>query len=297
MAACAAAQGHDAVLWSPRGGGTRHILGSLTTRGAMPGRWPLRVAADLGRAMDGADVLVICLPTAVLPATITRVAGALRGDPAMLFAPAGGLAALLLQHQLRTRGGVPRIGTLPALPLLARRDSDGGLTITAARPRLWVAGLPAASGPALASLTERVFGLPVDALSDVLAAGLAEPTALLGAATLITPPGGLLQDGEEVPRRLLRAFGRERDALATAAGRRLPPMEALIEGVRTLSAPPVEETLAGLEFLVAMGRATRAPLPLLGGALGLLRTGLGVRAGGHPVLAALDGATLQRALG
>jgi len=297
MAVLAAAQGHDAVLWSPRGGGTRHILGSVTTRGAMPGRWPLRVAADLGRAMDGADVLVICLPTAVLPAAVTRIAGALRGDPAMLFAPAGGLAALLLQHQLRARGGVPRIGALPALPLLARRDRDGGLTITAARPRLWVAGLPAMSGPDLSTLTERVFGKPVAALSDMLAAGLAEPTALLGAATLITPPGGVLQDGEDAPHRLLRAFARERDALATAAGRRLPSMEALLEGVQALPSPPVEETLAGLEFLGAMGRATGTPLPLLGGALALLRIALGVRKGGHPVLAALDGAMLQRALG
>jgi hypothetical protein len=297
MAARAAAQGHDAVLWSPRGGGTRHILGTVTTRGAMPGRWPLRVAADLGRAIEGADVLVICLPTAVLPTAVTRIAGALRGDPAILFAPAGGLAALLLQHQLRARGGVPRIGALPVLPLLARRDSDGALTITGARPRLWVAGLPAASTPNLAELTGRVFGLPVDGLSDALAAGLAEPIGLLGAAALITPPGGAHAGAEDGPHRMLRAFARERDALAAAAGRRLPTIEALLDGVGKLPVPPMEETLAGLEFLGAMGRATRTPLPLLGGALALLRTAMGVRGGGHPVLAALDGATLQRALG
>ncbi len=292
MAAQAAARGHDAVLWSPRGGGTRHILGAVTTHGVMAGRWPVRVAADLGRAMEGADLLVICLPPAVLPGAVVRIAGALRGDPAMLLAPAGGLAALLLQRQLLARGGVPRIGALPALPLLAHRNSDGSLSVTGQRPRLWVAGLPARSAPLLADLAARAFGVPVDTLPDMLAAGLAEPMALLGAARLLAPARI-----EEAPLRLLAAFARERDALAAAAGRALPTLEALMSGAGPLREPPLVETLQGLDFLTALGRATRTPLPLIGGALALLKAGMGGGATGHPVVAALDGPTLARALG
>lgn len=298
MAAQAASRGHDAVLWSPRGGGTRHILGAVTLRGArsgggaLAGRWPVRVAADLGRAMEGADLVVICLPPAVLPGGVVRIAGALRGDPALLLAPAGGLAALLLQRQLLARGGVPRIGALPVLPLLATRNSDGSLMVTGQRPRLWVAGLPANLAPALATLAARAFGLPVDPLQDMLAAGLSEPMPLLGAARLLAPPRA-----EEAAPHLLAAFGRERDALAAACGRRLPPLAALLDGAGPLPDPPLAETLQGLDFLVALGRATRTPLPLLGGALALLKAGMGGGPTAHPVLAALDGPTLARALG
>jgi len=292
MAAQAAACGHDSVLWSPRGGGTRHLLGAVSTRGVMAGRWPVRVAADLGRAMEGADAVIICLPPAVLPGGVVRIAGALRGDPAMLFAPAGGLAALLLQRQLLARGGVPRIGALPALPLVAQRNTDGSLAVTGRRPLLWVAGLPAATGPALAQLTARIFGVPVDPLPDMLAAGLAEPMALLGAARLLAPARV-----EEAPLRLLAAMGRERDALAAACGRALPSLQSLLDGAGPLPDPPSQETLQGLDFLTALGRATRTPLPLLGGALALLKAGLGSGPTGHPVMAALDGPTLARALG
>lgn len=292
MAALAAARGHEAVLWSPRGGGTRHILGSVTTRGALAGRWPVRVAADLGRAMEGADAVLICLPPAVLPGGVVRIAGALRGDPALIFAPSGGLAALLLQRELLARGGVPRIGALPALPLLAQRNGDGSLSVTGQRPRLWLAGLPAAAAPALAELTGRIFAMPVDPLPDMLAAGLADPMALVGAARLLAPARM-----EEAPPRLLAAFGRERDALAAACGRVLPGLDELLAGTGALADPPLAETMHGLEFLAALGRATRTPLPLLGGALAILKAGMGGGASAHPVLAALDGPTLARALG
>lgn len=292
MAAQAAARGHNAVLWSPRGGGTRHILGAVTTRGVMAGRWPVRVAADLGRAMEGADLLVICLPPAVLPWAVVRIAGALRGDPAMLFAPAGGLAALLLQRQLLARREGPHIGALPALPLLAHRNSDGSLSVTGQRPRLWVAGLPVRSTPLLADIAAQAFGVPVDILPDMLAAGLAEPTALLGAARMLAP--ARIDEG---CLRLLDAFARERDTLAAACGRAIPTLEALLAGAGPLPDPPLIETLQGLAFLTALGRATRTPLPLLGGALALLKATLGGDATGHPVMAALDGPTLARALG
>ena len=292
MAAQAAACGHDAVLWSPRGGGTRQILGAVTTRGVMAGRWPVRVAADLSRAMEGADLLVICLPPAVLPGAVVRIAGALRGEPAMLCAPAGGLAALLRQRQLLARGGGPHIGALPALPLLAHRNSDGSLSVTGQRPRLWVAGLPVRSTPLLADLTAQAFGVPVDSLPDMLAAGLAEPMALLGAARTLAPTRI-----DEASFRLLAAFARERDTLAAACGRALPTLEALLAGAGPLPDPPLAETLQGLDFLTALGRATRTPLPLLGGALALLKATLGSGATGHPVMAALDGPTLARALG
>jgi hypothetical protein len=289
MAALASARGNDVVIWSPRGGGTRHILGYVTTRGALAGRWPLRVAADLGRAVEGANVLLVCLPARLLPVAVQRIAAALRGDPAILFAPAGGLAATLMAETLAHRGGIPRVAALPALPLLARRDSDGGVSIRAARPRLWIAGQPGA--PAMGRLAGRLFGLEVAALADPLAAGLADPMPLFGAARLLAPPRL-----EEAPLRLLAALGREREALAAACRRHVPPLHEMLAGLGELPEAELGATLEGLAFLTGLAGRAEARLPLLSGALALLRAATGEAPQPHPVWAALSPETLARAL-
>jgi opine dehydrogenase len=289
MAALAAARGHDVVLWSPRGGGTRHILGAVITRGALAGRWPVRVAADLGRAMEGAQAVLVCLPTRLLPVAVPRIAAALRGDPAILFAPAGGLAASLMAEVLASRGGIPRVAALPALPMTARRDSDGGLTILGARARLWIAGHPGA--PSMGRLVGQIFGMEVAALADPLAAGLADPTPVFGAARLLAPARM-----EDAPLRLLAALGRERDLLASACRRHVPPLHEMLAGLGTLPEPELTSTLDGLAFLTGVAGRAEAKLPLLGGALALLRAATGEAPAPHPVWAALAPDTLARAL-
>ncbi|MCX8134094.1 MAG: hypothetical protein N3D18_09040 [Roseococcus sp.] len=289
MAALAAAHGHEVAIWSPRGGGTRHILGHVVTRGALAGRWPMRVAADLGRAIEGAQVLLVCLPARLLPVAVQRIAAALRGDPAILFAPAGGLAAALMAEALAYRGGIPRVAALPVLPLTARRDIDGGVSIPAARPRLWVAGLPGA--PAMGKLVGRLFSLEVAALADPLAAGLADPMPILGAARLLAPPRL-----EEAPLRLLAALGRERASLAAAWRRQVPPLHEMLAGLGALPEADLGAAVEGLSFLAALAGRAKAPLPLLTGALALLRAATGEAAQPHPVWAALSPETLARIL-
>lgn len=289
MAALAAARGHDVVLWSPRGGGTRHILGSVVTRGALAGRWPLRVAADLARAMEGAEVLLVCLPTRLLPIAVPRIAAVLRGDPAILFAPAGGLAATLMAEALASRGGIARVGALPALPMTARRDSDGGLTILGARARIWLATQPGV--PSMGRLVTNMFGLEVAALADALAAGLADPTPIFGAARLMAPARM-----EDAPLRLLAALGRERDLLAKACRRQVPAVHEMLAGLGTLPEPELSSTLDGLAFLLGVAGRAEAKLPLLSGAQALLRAATGEAPAPHPVWAALAPDTLARAL-
>jgi hypothetical protein len=196
---------------------------------------------------------------------------------------------------MAARGIMPRIGALPVPPILARRDADGVVAITALRPRLWIGALPVESAPGLMALTEALFGLPVESLGDVLAAGLAEPGALIEAARHFAPAG--LPHGLG---RLLLGFAAERDAITTSLGRAaLPGIAALVTEGGGLPEPPrpLIEVGLGLAFLEAMARASQTPAPLISGALGLLEAAAGQRFGPHPVLAALEPATLEALLG
>ncbi|UPY38094.1 hypothetical protein [Sediminicoccus sp. KRV36] len=290
MAAIMSARGHAVSLWSPRGGGTRHLGSEIATRGALEGRWKIHVAADLWRAAELSELILIALPEPALLPILQRLAGALIGAPDILFAPAGGLAPALLHQLMAARGIAPRIGALPAPPILARRDADGVIAITALRPRLWLGALPMPAAPGLAVLAEALFGLPVELLADVLAAGLAEPGALIEAARLFAPAGQAHGLG-----RLLLALAAERDAVCLALGRGgLPGIATLVTEQGGLADPPrpLIETGLGLTFLDAMARASHTPAPLLTGALNLLEAAMGERFGPHPVLAALDQPTL-----
>ncbi|MBS7791738.1 NAD(P)-binding domain-containing protein [Roseococcus sp. SDR] len=295
MAALMAWRGHDVTLWSPRGGGTRHLGHELMTRGVLAGAWRIRVAADLWRAAEVAEAILIALPPAAQPSILQRLASALVGTPDILFAPAGGLAPALLHQFATARGFVPRLGALAVPPALAARGADGVVEVMALRPRLWVGGLPPGATHDLVTLTERLFGLPAVPIGDILAAGLAEPGALVEAARILAPPGVAHAVG-----RLLLGLAAERDAVGKAMGRHdLPGIAALVSEQGGLPAErrPLAETGGGLAFLEAMARASRTPVPLVSSALQVLETAAGESFSPHPVLAALEPAPLARLLG
>lgn len=294
MAALMSWRGHDVTLWSPRGGGTRQLGHELATRGILEGRWRIRVAADLWRTTENAEAILLALPAAALPSILQRLASALVGAPDILFAPAAGLAPALLHQFTAARGLRPRLGALPVPPALAARGADGVVEVTALRPRLWLGGLPPEATAELASLTVELFGLPVESLGDVLAAGLSEPGALIEAARILAPQGVAHAVG-----RLLLGLAAERDALGAAMGRTgLPGIAALVteQGGLPAARRPLAETGAGLAFLEAMARASQTPASLVTAALHVLETAAGESFGPHPVLAALEPGPLARLL-
>ncbi len=295
MAALMAWRGHDVTLWSPRGGGTRHLGNQLATSGVLEGNWRIRVAADLWRATEAAEAILIALPPVAQPAILQRLASALVGEPDILFVPASGLAPALLHQLASARGFVPRLGALAVPPALAARGANGVVEVTALRPRLWLGGLPCEATADLAILAERLFGLPVEPLRDILAASLAEPGALIEAARILAPAGVPHAVG-----RLLLGLAAERDAVGAATGRSgLPGIAALVteQGGLPAQRPPLGETGGGLAFLEAMARASQTAVPLTAAALHVLETAAGESFGPHPVLAALEPGPLARLLG
>lgn len=286
MAALCAWRGHAVTLWSPNGGGTRHLGHELETRGVLEGRWRIRVAADLWRAAEQAEAIIIALPCVAMPPILQRLAAALVGELPVLFAPAGALAPALLHQFAGARGVAAPMAALPVPPILARRDPDGVVAINAIRPRVWLGALPQDGLKDMMQVTEALFGLAVEPLRDLLSASLAEPGAIFGAAQIFAPPGVQHALG-----RLLLGLTAERDALALAFGRQgLPGIAQLVTEQGGLPDPPRPhgEIGAGLSFLEAMAHAGQVAVPLTTATLQLLQAATGEVFGPHPVLAAMD---------
>lgn len=262
MAGLAARAGHAVALWSPRGGGTRHLRDEVRLLGALDGRFPVRVAADPGRALEGAEAIFLAVPGHALPALAERLAPLLSGNPALFLCPPGGDAPALARRLAAARGVAPRVAALPVPPLAARRE-DAAVRVTALRARWWMGALdPRNTGP-LSALLGAATGLPPEPLADAAAAALADPLARLGAARRLGAGGN--------PARLLAALEAEAAALAAALRRPGPGLAALAEGGALADAAPgAEETAAGLRFLAAEAARAGTPAPLAEAALRVL---------------------------
>lgn len=271
-AALAASRGHHVTLWSPRGGGTRYIGAAIAVHGLLQGDFPVRVAADIGRAVEAADAILLMVPGHIQPMLLERLARVLNGRPAVLVTPPASLSPLLLTRMLAPRGITAAVGALAAPPVAARRLADGRLWLGAIRPRLWLGA--EAGGPRLAEVAAALFGMPVRLMPGLLAASLADLSGLGDAAQLLAPPGE-----REASLRLLSALIAERDLLAEALHLTMPNDGGYFSQIGGL--PPLEGEATrqdramgqggmALSFLATLGVATRTPTPMTEAALRLL---------------------------
>lgn len=300
-AALAGARGHGVTLWSPSGGGTRGIRDTVQAEGAVNGRFPVRVAADLGRALADAEVVLLAIPGHAQGQVMHRIAAVVQGTPAMLVAPATSLSPLLLDRLLVARGIRVPIGALATPPMTARRLDGDRVWVGKLRPQLWLGAVPAAATARLVPLVGALFGIQTKPLADALAAALADLTPLMHAAQALAPgrgPAGGADPAALV--RLLAALVGERDALSAKFGHQRLDAARFAAEVGGLPMPEPERALAeaphALSFLLALGRAVGLPMPVAEATLTLLEVLSGRPLRGNAILAELDPKTLARQL-
>jgi opine dehydrogenase len=300
-AALAGARGHGVTLWSPRGGGTRGIRDAVLAEGQVAGRFPVLVAADLGRALADAEVVLLAVPGHAQGQVMRRIAAVVQGAPTILVAPATSLSPLLLDRLLVARGIRAPIGALATPPMAARRLGADRVWVGALRRTLWLGAVPAQATARLVPLVEALFGLPTEPLADALAAALADLMPLMHAAQALAPALGPAGQADPAAlARLLSALTTERDALAAAFGHQLPDADRFMAEIGGLPPAEPERALAeaphALSFLLALGRAARVAMPVAEATLTLLEVLSGRTLRGNAILAELDPKTLARQL-
>jgi len=309
-AALSVSRGHSAVLWSPRGGGTHGIGATLTVEGVLAGTARIEVAVDIARAVDGAEMVLVCVPPHALGPVLRRVAPMLHPGVPVLLAPGHSLAPLLLDRLLAQRGVLAAIGATAQPPLSASRTGPDTVRIHALPDQVEVAAVPAAQSEWLARLGAALFGMPFLPLADALGAALATAEPVRQAALAI---GNLtrIEAGEEwdtlrrmTPAvcRLMEALDAERLALAAAYGHpalslaaqlhrasgvregRLAEMAAAMAeahgpspGPRGLDAAHLAPSVTyGLAFWLRLAGVAGVPMPVTAAAVAVLEAMWGV---------------------
>lgn len=186
---------------------------------------------DLGHAVRGAEVVMVCLPAVAHPAVFAALAD-LDASPPILLNPGGVGGTLELRAVFhRARRSLPPAAELSTLTYVARKPAPHRVHVTGVAGRVWGAGLPgsAAAMEIASSLYPAVVAAP-----DVLFTGLCNvnlvlhPPGAILAAAWIEATGGEFRfyvDGMTPGvARVLAALDDERRLVGRAYGHELPSL-------------------------------------------------------------------------
>ncbi len=219
MAALLVANGHQAVLW---GRSLAAGSGVLTDAGAVGGSHAVEAAADVGKAVRGADAVLLTVPGFGHRAVLDLLAPQLRPEQPVIISSHCSFSALYLQ-QLVPGASVAAWGTTV---VTGRRTGPLSVNVSNVRAKVDVAGLPAAFGPAAAALSTALFGDRFVLRDDLVAISLSNlnPQNHLAMALCNLTR---IERGEDWPNywgvshavgRLMEALDGERLAVAAAFG-------------------------------------------------------------------------------
>lgn len=257
-AVLAAARGHEAVLWSPSGAGTRGIAGRIRAEGMLSAEAPVTVADSLEEAFAGALAALLAVPANAHAALLPRIARALPTGLPLLVSPALSLSPLVLDL-LRAGAGAPPdrapVGALATTPAGGRRTARDAVRIALVRSEVAVAALPAAAAPEMAALATALFGHRSRPARNVLevALGNANPIThgALALANLTRMERAEAWNQYEMMTpavcRLMEALQSERAALAVAWGVEVETVAAYLHRANGVPLGP----LAGMTAAIA----------------------------------------------
>lgn len=328
-AALAVSRGHAAVLWSPRGGGTHGIGAALRAEGVIAGTARIEVAVDVGRAVEGADAVMVSVPPHALGPVLRRIGPMLHAGVPVLLAPSHSLAPLLLDRMLAARGIAAPVGALAQPPVIAARLGPDLVRIQSLPEQVELAAVPAAEAPALAALAADLFGVAFLPLRDALGAALAaaEPVRqaalAIGNVTRIEAAEEWDARGRMTPAlcRVMERLDAERLTLAAAYGHPAPSLAAQLHralgvpegrlaemaaplaalgpepGPKGLDASHLAEGVTyGLALWLRLAEPMGVPMPLTAAAVAVLEAMWGTRLSADDLLEGLDLTALPKLL-
>lgn len=312
-AALAASRGHGVTVWSPSGCGTAGLAasgGRLTASGEVEGSFTLGVAGSAAEAVAAADCVLVAVPANGHRTVMEAAAPHLAPGRTVLVSAAASLSPLLLARLLGGRGVAATIAGFGTTALTGRRGADGAsVTVATLRGACDVAAVrPADTGAAIAAATA-LWGERFVPAESVLAAALANINPIAHTAMALCNLSRI-EHREVWPQyhcttpsvaRLILALDAERQALAAAAGVRIPTAEDFFRRSYSLTAPDLagmmvelharrggppgpttietryvlEDVPFGLVFYLALARESGVAMPVTEGAVRLVTAAWG----------------------
>jgi opine dehydrogenase len=152
--------------------------GAITATGEISGTGPVRVEADLGAAIIGADAVLVTVPTNHQRGFAELLAPLISSDTTLMLMP-GSLGSLEVVRILQDHEAtVPTVAEIAALPYATRISGPTSVTVHGRRAIVEAGVFPASRTDATRELLEDLYP-GIDIMPNVLAAGLSNPNPTL----------------------------------------------------------------------------------------------------------------------
>ncbi len=186
----------------------------------------ITIEPDLGRAVAGAEIVIVPVPAFSHPDLAERIAPHL-ADGQVVYLPPGSFGSLIFARAVAAAGNPAKIAFAETgtLPYLARRHGDNRVVVSGYATRLPTGVLPAHDSERALAVLAKIY--PVEPVEDALSG------ALMNAGPIIHPPLILMNAGplehfaawdihnegtQDAIRRVTTALDTERIAIRTALG-------------------------------------------------------------------------------
>ena len=166
--------GHEVAVLSPSGKSTQALSDGqpLQSTGLVSGAFRPRVAEDCRDAADGADVLIIAIPSTGVRRLIDDLAPCIRPGQVVVISSQSSFSALYLSKRLYEQGTSVPIVAWSTTAASGRRTSPAGVNIHTLRNCVDAATLHETRDGAGLSACRTLFGDVFRPLPDLLAIGL-----------------------------------------------------------------------------------------------------------------------------
>src|SRR5688572_3491984 len=228
MAALLCHEGHEPVVWSPSGGGTRALAegAPLVASGAISGSFRPRVAQACADAMDDAQCVVIAVPAYAHRAVMDAAAPHARSGQAFVVSSQYSLSAAYLKRLLDERDASLPVVAWGTTVVMGRRTGAAHVAVLTVRASVDIATVPDDRASAGLETCRALFGDRFRPRANLLAIHLSNvnPQAHLANAlcNLTRMEKGEAWDNygglTETVSRLVECLDAERLAIAKACG-------------------------------------------------------------------------------
>ncbi|MDJ0631287.1 MAG: NAD/NADP octopine/nopaline dehydrogenase family protein [Rhodobacter sp.] len=220
--------GHDTMLWSPSGAGTKALAGGrpLAATGGLEVGFSPRIASSAAQLASENDILLIALPAYGHKAVMDALAAYIGPRHRVIISSHASLGALYLGDLLATRGVSVPITAWGTTAVTARRLSPSEVRVNTVRKLVDLCTVPDAASHTEHALCQRLFGDRFQPRDGLLAISLSNlnPQNHMGIALgnmTRMERGETWSQGQNVTPnvgRLLEALDAERLAIAGALG-------------------------------------------------------------------------------
>lgn len=220
--------GHNPILWSPSGEGTRRLAAGekLVAKGAIEGTFQPGVAASAKDLVERADVLMVALPAYGHKRVMDAVASHIRSGQTVIISSHASFGALYLSKLLARRGIAVPIVAWGTTVTTGRKPSPVEASVNTVRSKVDICTVPASCSAEGLAICRRLFGDRFIQREGLLAIALSNlnPQNHLGIAlcnmTRMEHGESWGQGFNVTPNvgRLLEALDRERLVIAEALG-------------------------------------------------------------------------------